>query len=256
MSSHDRFDSESRRRDASGLLDVLIRAGLILALVMLCYQVFAPFLTLMVWAVILAVALYPLHQYLADKMGGKQGLAATILVLLGIALIVVPTAVLMSSLGDSVHQLIIDVQEDALEIPAPPERCRDVARGRREALCDLVGGVHRPACSDPEPAAEDRRPREDGARLRRRHRRRAAPIPRRLHHRRHHHGLRRVGQPRQPCHLRAHRRRRAGRRVREAGHGDHTRRRRKVSSASPSFRRSSSAFVCWSPAYRGRACWR
>ena len=121
MSSHDRFDSESGRRDASGLLDVLIRAGLILALVMLCYQVFSPFLTLMVWAVILAVALYPLHQYLADKMGGKQGLAATILVLLGIALIVVPTAVLMSSLGDSVHQLIIDVQEDALEIPAPRE---------------------------------------------------------------------------------------------------------------------------------------
>ena len=114
-------ESESGRRDTSGLLDVLIRAGLILALVMLCYQVFAPFLTLMVWALILAVALYPLHQYLAGKMGGKQGLAATILVLLGIALIVVPTAVLMSSLGDSVHQLIIDVQENTLEIPAPPD---------------------------------------------------------------------------------------------------------------------------------------
>ena len=121
MSSHDRFESELGRRDTSGLLDVLIRAGLILALVMLCYQVFSPFLTLMVWAVILAVSLYPLHQYLADKMGAKQGLAATVLVLLGIALIVVPTAVLMSSLGDSVHQLIIDVQEDTLEIPAPRE---------------------------------------------------------------------------------------------------------------------------------------
>jgi predicted PurR-regulated permease PerM len=121
MSSHDKFDSELRRRDTSGLLDVFIRAGLILALAVLCYQVFAPFLTLMVWALILAVALYPLHQYLANRMGGKQGLTATVLVLLGIALIVVPTAVLMSSLGDSVHQLIIDVQENAIEIPAPPD---------------------------------------------------------------------------------------------------------------------------------------
>ena len=85
MSSQDRFESELRRRNASGLLDVLIRAGLILAMVVLCYQDFSPFLTLMVWAVILAVALYPLHQYLADKMGGKQGLTATILVVLGIA---------------------------------------------------------------------------------------------------------------------------------------------------------------------------
>ena len=33
---------------ASGLLDVLIRAGLIFALAVLCFQIFAPFLTLMV----------------------------------------------------------------------------------------------------------------------------------------------------------------------------------------------------------------
>ena len=44
-------------RTAAGLLDVLIRAGLILALALLCYQVFSPFLTLMVWALILAVTL-------------------------------------------------------------------------------------------------------------------------------------------------------------------------------------------------------
>ena len=121
MSLHDRIDADSGQRAPAGLLDVLIRAGLILALVMLCYRVFAPFLTLMVWALILAVALYPMHQYLAAKIGGKQGLAATIVVLLGVTLIIVPTAVLMSSLGDSVHQLIIDVQQNALEIPAPPD---------------------------------------------------------------------------------------------------------------------------------------
>jgi hypothetical protein len=47
-------------------LDVLIRAGLILAMAMLCYQVFSPFLTLMVWALILAVTIYPRHQSLAS----------------------------------------------------------------------------------------------------------------------------------------------------------------------------------------------
>ena len=140
MTSQDKFDGKPARTETSAQMDLFIRAGLILALVMLCYQVFAPFLTLMVWALILAVALYPMQQFIANKLGGKQGLAATILTLLGIALIVVPTAVLMSSLGDSIHQLVDDVHNDAFEIPAPRESI-DVARGRGEALCDLVGGA-------------------------------------------------------------------------------------------------------------------
>ena len=121
MSKTTDLSSESEQRTASRLLDVLIRAGLVLALAMLCYRVFSPFLTLMAWAVILAVTLYPLHQSLARKIRDKQGLAATVLVLLGIVLIVAPTAVLMNSLGDSVLQLIRDVQANSLAIPAPRE---------------------------------------------------------------------------------------------------------------------------------------
>jgi predicted PurR-regulated permease PerM len=101
------------------LLDVLIRAGLILAMVMLCYRIFSPFLTLMVWALILAVTMYPLHRLLAKRMRGKQGLAATLLVLVGVALIVAPTAVLMSSFGDSVQEFVHAVQSNTLQIPAP-----------------------------------------------------------------------------------------------------------------------------------------
>ena len=45
MNEGDQLSSESEQLLASRLLDVLIRAGLILALAMLCYQVFSPFLT-------------------------------------------------------------------------------------------------------------------------------------------------------------------------------------------------------------------
>jgi predicted PurR-regulated permease PerM len=119
MNIPSQLDQALEQRLASSLMDVLIRAGLILVMVMLCYQVFSPFLTLMVWALILAVTIYPLHQALARKIGGKQGLAATLLVVVGVVLIVAPTAMLMSSLGDSVHQLVNDVQNNSLKIPAP-----------------------------------------------------------------------------------------------------------------------------------------
>jgi predicted PurR-regulated permease PerM len=112
-------DPATEKRVARLLLDVLIRAGLILALVLLCYRVFAPFVVLMVWALILAVTLYPLHQALAARMGGRQGWAATLITLLGVALIVAPTAVLLGSLGDSVHRVVAEVQQDTLQIPPP-----------------------------------------------------------------------------------------------------------------------------------------
>lgn len=106
----------------SKMLDVLIQAGLIFMLVALCYKIFAPFLTLMMWALILAVTLYPVHQKFANRMGGKQGWAATTLVLIGIVLIIVPTILLASSLADSVTGLVHGMRDNTLVINPPPER--------------------------------------------------------------------------------------------------------------------------------------
>ena len=112
-------DLDLEKRLSGRLLDVLIQAGLVFAMAVLCYQIFSPFLALMAWALILAVTLYPAHQELARRMGEKQGLAATLLVLGGIVLIGVPTAVLVGSLGDSVHDFIGSVRDNTLQIPAP-----------------------------------------------------------------------------------------------------------------------------------------
>jgi len=114
-------DLDLTPRGASALMDVLIRAGLILALALLCYRVFAPFLTLLAWSLILAVTLYPMHQALARRIGGRQGLAATLVALAGVVLIVLPTALLMSSFGDSVRGLVASVQDNSLQVPPPRE---------------------------------------------------------------------------------------------------------------------------------------
>jgi predicted PurR-regulated permease PerM len=120
MSEHAKELDERDRRLATLLMDVLIRASVIFILAALCYRVFAPFLVLMVWSLILAITLYPLQRMLASRMGGRQGLAATVIAILGVALIVVPAAVLLNSVGDSVQRLIDDVRADTFQVPAPP----------------------------------------------------------------------------------------------------------------------------------------
>jgi predicted PurR-regulated permease PerM len=112
-------DFELEQRLSRKLLDVFIKAGIVFALAMLCYRIFSPFISLMAWSVVLAVSLYPGHQKLARRMRGKQGLAATLLVLAGVVLIGVPTAILMGSLGDSLQDFIASLRGGTLKIPAP-----------------------------------------------------------------------------------------------------------------------------------------
>lgn len=64
--------SDLEKKFASQIRDVLIRTSLILALAWLCYRVFSPFLTLTVWAVILAVTLYPFHRMIAGWLNGRE----------------------------------------------------------------------------------------------------------------------------------------------------------------------------------------
>ncbi|HKR21863.1 MAG TPA: hypothetical protein VJS17_04670, partial [Pyrinomonadaceae bacterium] len=60
-------DRGLERPAASSLWDTLIRVGLIVGLAVLCYHVFSPFRKLIVWSIILAVTMYPVHQWLARK---------------------------------------------------------------------------------------------------------------------------------------------------------------------------------------------
>ena len=107
------------------LLDLFIRAAVIGSLAALCYVVFAPFLTLVAWAVVLAIVLFPLHEWVVRRSGGRAGLASTLIVVLGAVLLVVPTAMLMDSFGSSIHDLVEGVHNNTLRIPAPGEWVRD-----------------------------------------------------------------------------------------------------------------------------------
>ncbi len=125
MNTSSKPDLELEKRLSARMLDVFIRAGLVLAMTMFCYRIFSPFLPLMLWALILAVTMYPLHRQIARRLGGKQGLASTLLVLIGVMLIVVPTTVLISSLSDSTYTLVHHVKNNSLQISAPSPSVAD-----------------------------------------------------------------------------------------------------------------------------------
>jgi predicted PurR-regulated permease PerM len=108
-----------RKLLSKDLVDVIIRIGLIAFLVVMCVRIFSPFLGLVLWALILAVTLYPLHQRLAKRMSNKQGRAATLLVVAGLLILGIPTAMLASAFASNIQDLHAALENNTISINPP-----------------------------------------------------------------------------------------------------------------------------------------
>ena len=142
-------ESRLSGRLSQDLLDVFIRAGLIAVLVAVCYQVFRPFLELMVWAVILAVTLYPMQRWLLTHLKMRDGLAAALIVTVTLVLLLLPAWLLAASLTESLENLFTQFRSGSWVPPAPPDNVVNwpLVGPRLHALwlsasTDLTSAVH------------------------------------------------------------------------------------------------------------------
>lgn len=101
-------------------IEIAIRLTLIFLILAWCLKILTPFISLVAWGGIIAVALYKPFLSLTDKLGGRRKLAVTLIAVIGIAVILVPVISLSSSLVDGATKFGTDVSEGTIHVPAPP----------------------------------------------------------------------------------------------------------------------------------------
>lgn len=116
---------EARENDSNQLVENAIRLGIVAILLYLGIRIVAPFLDLMVWGIILAVALGPAHLWLMRRLGGSATRAAIVITLAALLFVVVPSFSLGDALGSTAYQLAGDLRDGTLDIPAPPTSVQD-----------------------------------------------------------------------------------------------------------------------------------
>lgn len=114
-----------RKEILATALEGTVRIGILLLLVAWCFSIIRPFFIPIAWGVIIAVSAYPGYLRLRHWLGGRSGLAAIALVVLGLVLLIVPALMLSDTLVDTALRLAEDFQEGTLAIPPPPETVRD-----------------------------------------------------------------------------------------------------------------------------------
>lgn len=109
----------------NGFLRVSMAAFLQIAavvlLVGLCLWIVAPFVTLVIWGVIIAVAIFPAHERLAAALGGREKLSASILVLIGLLILVIPTWLMTESSVTAARSVAANMQDGAISISPPAD---------------------------------------------------------------------------------------------------------------------------------------
>ena len=114
-----------RRLLSKDLSETLIRLGLVAFLLVVSWRVFQPFAQLVLWALILAVSLDPVHRRFAIRLGDRQGLSATILVMACLVLLGVPITLLGESVFGTVKGAHAALETGAIVIEQPDPSVAD-----------------------------------------------------------------------------------------------------------------------------------
>lgn len=113
-----------------------VQIGALLVLIVWCFQIIAPFISVILWGMLIAVALYPVHSLLAAKFGGREKLSATVFVFLGLAILLVPSWITaessigaMKSVGEQLHSGTVSISppdESVAEWPLIGEKVHGI----------------------------------------------------------------------------------------------------------------------------------
>jgi len=103
----------------STAIEITIRIAILLFLFGWCYRIIMPFVSLMIWAMVIAIAVHPLFEMLKTRFGGRGKLAATVITVVFLLIIILPAWLMADSMYDGIQRLRMIYDEGEFVIPPP-----------------------------------------------------------------------------------------------------------------------------------------
>jgi predicted PurR-regulated permease PerM len=129
-------DGETKNRVISYSIDIYITLGLISLFAYFSLQILSPFISVLLWAIILAVAIHPVFEKIKAAIGGRDGLAATIICLFGLVFLLVPAFFAVQSIIETFGEWARVLKGGTFAVPPPSDAVKDwpLIGGRVHAL--------------------------------------------------------------------------------------------------------------------------
>jgi predicted PurR-regulated permease PerM len=108
------------------MLESFLRIGLMFLLLSMTYDIVRPFILPLVWGSIIAIAAFPLTRWVQSKLGGKRGLAASLVTLMFILALVIPSYMFTESMIGAVKKISANLESGSLVVPPPPAKVAEI----------------------------------------------------------------------------------------------------------------------------------
>jgi predicted PurR-regulated permease PerM len=114
------LDPAKRKLQVNQALEISIQVGLAALLVIGCLFILRPFIPLIMWGIIIAIASYPTYLKLERRLKGHGIVAAILWTLVLLAALILPLLLVGKNMIESAQPLIAHLREGSLTIPPPP----------------------------------------------------------------------------------------------------------------------------------------
>ena len=101
------------------IVDTVIRITVLFLLLGWCFAILRPFVLILIWAAVIAIALYPLYLIFLKLFRQSRAWASVVLTVLMLSILIIPTWLLTESVFSEVSHLRDLNQQGMLVIPPP-----------------------------------------------------------------------------------------------------------------------------------------
>jgi predicted PurR-regulated permease PerM len=102
-------------------IDLILKVGMLALVIYLCFRILKPFLSLLLWGLIIAIILFPLFQKLRGWLGNRKKISSILIMVVALAILVIPSIWLVNQLVDGIKLLAENFQDGQIQIPPPSE---------------------------------------------------------------------------------------------------------------------------------------
>jgi predicted PurR-regulated permease PerM len=119
------MNNSSLHKSISTSIEITIRLIFLFILIAWCLSILLPFISIVLWAVIIAVSVEPIYTAINNKLGKKPAWSSFIVVLVFLTIIILPSYFAVNALVSNVSEISESFEKGSVVVPPPNESVAD-----------------------------------------------------------------------------------------------------------------------------------